>query len=105
MFDVALAQFLFFTKCAELVAEDHSGGIIALNRLEGKQASYNPGVGTEFLDRLASQLKIGKNAACRRAIERILDIIKKNHEDGQYQSPTEAERDFRQLVEREENGK
>ena len=56
---------------------------------------------TEFLDRLASQLKIGKDPASRRAIERILDVIKKSYENGQYQSPTEAERDFRQLVEGE----
>jgi len=60
---------------------------------------------TEFLDRLASQLKIGKEPASRRAIERILDVIKKSYENGQYQSPTEAERDFRQLVERKKNGK
>ena len=60
---------------------------------------------TEFLDRLASQLKIGKDPASRRAIERILDVIKKSYENAQYQSPTEAERDFRQLVERKENGK
>jgi hypothetical protein len=60
---------------------------------------------TEFLDRLASQLKIGKDPASRRAIERILDVIKKGYENGQYQSPIEAERDFRQLVEREENPK
>jgi len=30
---------------------------------------------TEFLDRLESQLKIGKEPASRRAIERILDVI------------------------------
>jgi hypothetical protein len=58
----------------------------------------------EFLDRLASQLKIGKSAAGRRAIERILGTIKKNYESGRYQSTTEAERDFRQMIEREENG-
>jgi hypothetical protein len=62
-------------------------------------------VSTQFLDRLASQLKIGKDAACRRAIERILDVIKQSYENGQYQNATEAERDFRQLVERDENGK
>ena len=56
---------------------------------------------TEFLDRLASQLKIGKDPASRRAVERILDVIKKSYADGKYQSPVEAERDFRQLVERE----
>lgn len=58
---------------------------------------------TEFLDRLASQLKIGKDPASRRAIERILDIIKKGYENGQYQSSVEAERDFRQLVVRDED--
>jgi hypothetical protein len=62
-------------------------------------------VNTEFLDRLASQLKIGKSAAGRRAIERILDAVKKDYESGKYQSPADAERDFRQVVEREENDK
>jgi hypothetical protein len=55
-------------------------------------------VSTEFLDRLASHLKIGKDPVSRSAIERILDVIKKSYEDGKYQSPVEAERDFRQLV-------
>jgi hypothetical protein len=55
-------------------------------------------VSTEFLDRLASQLKVGKDAVSRRAIERILDVIKKGYEEGKYESPVEAERDFRQLV-------
>ena len=55
-------------------------------------------VSTEFLDRLASQLKVGKDAPSRRAIERILDVIKNSFEQGKYQSPVEAERDFRQLV-------
>lgn len=59
---------------------------------------------TEFLDRLASQLKIGKDPVSRRAIERILDVIKQNYENGQYENPVEAERDFRRSVEREENG-
>ena len=53
---------------------------------------------TEFLDRLAGQLKVGKDPASRRAIERILDVIKNSYEQGKYQSPTDAERDFRQLV-------
>lgn len=63
-----------------------------------------PIVTTEFLDQLASQLKIGKSAAGRRAVERILDAVKKDYESGQYQSPANAEREFRKLVEREENG-
>ena len=53
---------------------------------------------TEFPDRLASQLKIGKGPASRRAIERILDITKTSYENGQYENPVEAERDFRRLV-------
>jgi hypothetical protein len=59
-------------------------------------------VSTEFLDRLASQLKLGKDAVSRRAIERILDVIKNSYETGKYPSPVEAERDFRQLVDDEE---
>jgi len=55
-------------------------------------------VSTEFLDHLASQLKVGKDPANRRAIERISGMIKQSYEDGKYQSPVEAERDFRQLV-------
>jgi hypothetical protein len=55
-------------------------------------------VSTEFLDRLASQLKIGKDPASRRAIERILEGIKKAYESGQYESSVEAERDFRRTV-------
>ncbi len=53
----------------------------------------------EFLDRLASQLKIGKDPVSRRAIERILEVIKNSYENGMYESTTEAERDFRELVE------
>ena len=53
---------------------------------------------TEFLDRSASQLKIGKDLASRRAIERILDAIKNSYEQGKYQSPVQPERDFRELV-------
>jgi hypothetical protein len=53
---------------------------------------------TEFLDRLATELKIGKSAACRRAIQRILDRMKQHYESGQYRSTTEAENEFRRLV-------
>ena len=48
--------------------------------------------------RLASQLKVGKDPASRRAIQRILEVIKNSYETGRYESPVEAERDFRQLV-------
>jgi hypothetical protein len=52
----------------------------------------------DFLDRLASQLRVNKTAACRRAIQRILSIIKNNYETGKYSNYTEAENDFRELV-------
>ncbi len=78
--------------------------LAGLSRKDG-ESGYNPTVSTEFLDRLASQLKIGKSAAGRRAVERILDVIKKDYERGKYQSPADAEREFRRVVEREETGK
>ena len=56
---------------------------------------------TGFLDRLANQLKVNKSATCRRAIQRILVRIKEHCESGQYKSTTEAENEFRRLVELE----
>jgi len=67
--------------------------------------SYNLCVSTDFLDRLASQLRANKSAACRRAIQRILAVMKKNFEDGKYKNDVEAEADFRQLVDRDEGCK
>ena len=58
-----------------------------------------------FLDHLASQLKANKSAACRRAIQRILGVIKNNYETGKYSNYTEAETDFRSLVEGDVNCK
>jgi hypothetical protein len=54
---------------------------------------------TGFLDRLANQLKANKSATCRRAIQRILVRIKEHCERGEYRSTTEAESEFRRLVE------
>ncbi len=54
---------------------------------------------TDFLDRLASQLRVNKSATCRRAIQRILVRMKEHCESGQYQSTTDAENEFRRLVE------
>jgi hypothetical protein len=56
---------------------------------------------TEYLDQLARQLKIDKNAACRRAIERILAMIRNRYDEGAYESHTAAELDFRKLVEKQ----
>jgi predicted transcriptional regulator len=55
-----------------------------------------------FLDQLATQLRNNKTAACRRAIQRILDVVKKEYKRGKYGSHTEAENEFRRLVEHEE---
>ena len=60
---------------------------------------------TDFLERLASQLKVNKSAACRRAIQLILAVVKKTFEDGKYKNAVEAEADFRQLVNRDEGCK
>jgi hypothetical protein len=54
---------------------------------------------TEFRDRLASRLKIGKDAPHRRAIERVLGEVKTRYENGQCGSPPDAEREFRGRVE------
>ena len=57
---------------------------------------------TGFLDKLASELKIGRHAAYRHAVQRALEIVKKNFESGQYRSTTEAEFVLRKLVEQEQ---
>lgn len=54
---------------------------------------------TDFLDRLANQLMANKTATCRRAIQRILVRMKEHCETGQYKSTTDAENEFRRLVE------
>ncbi len=68
-------------------------------------SSYNLCVSTDFLERLANQLRANKSAACRRAIQRILAVVKKNFEDGKYKNDVEAEADFHQLVNRDEGCK
>ena len=51
-----------------------------------------------LLDFLAKQVSTGKTPACRRAILRILAVVKANYETGEYESQTEAEDAFRRLV-------
>jgi hypothetical protein len=59
-----------------------------------------PGIpATDFLDRLASELKIGRHAAYRHAVQRTLETVRKNYESGEYRSTTEAELMLRKLVE------
>ncbi len=55
------------------------------------------------LDCLAIQLKAGRIAACRRVVQRILAVIKRNYGDGKYESRTEVENKFGKLVECEES--
>jgi hypothetical protein len=56
---------------------------------------------TRFLDQLAQQLLKGKSPACRRAIGRLLTGMKERCECDEYESQSEVERAFRELVEME----
>lgn len=56
---------------------------------------------TAFLDQLASELKIGRDSAYRRAVQRTLVTVKKNYESGLYQSTTEAQLMLRKLADKE----
>jgi hypothetical protein len=58
---------------------------------------------TGFLDKLASELKIGRHADYRHAVQRVLETVRKNYESGQYRSTTEAEYMLRKLVEQDQN--
>ena len=65
-----------------------------------------PGIpATGFLDRLACELKIGRHAAYRHAVQRALETVKKNYISGEYHSTTEAELMLRKLVEADDNCK
>ena len=65
-----------------------------------------PGIpATGFLDRLASELKIGRHAAYRHAVQRALETVEKNYVSGEYHSTTEAELMLRKLVEADDNCK
>jgi hypothetical protein len=55
---------------------------------------------TEFLSRLASQLKLNKQPAQRRAVEKLLQDVSEKYEDGRYANRCDAERDFRDLVDK-----
>jgi hypothetical protein len=53
---------------------------------------------TEFLSRLASQLKLDKQPAGRRAVEKLLHVVAEKYEVGLYANRCDAERDLRALV-------
>jgi hypothetical protein len=74
--------------------------VSACQRLRAENLSlYTSGVrDTQFLERLAQVLKAGRNAACQRAIGRLLASMKKRYEHGEYESPSQAEFAFRRLV-------
>ena len=57
---------------------------------------------TGFLDKLASELKIGRHSAYRHAVQRVLETVRKSYESGLYRSTTEAEYMLRKLVEQEQ---
>jgi hypothetical protein len=44
---------------------------------------------------------MNKTPSCRRAINRILEDMKKRYKDGKYSTPMAAESDFREFVERD----
>jgi hypothetical protein len=63
--------------------------------------SYNRKMNTEFLDRLAEQLKRNKSAVCRRAITWIHTDMKERCKRDEFLSQSEGECIFRELVESE----
>ena len=55
---------------------------------------------TEFLSRLAAQLKLNKQPAERRAVDKLLNQVTEKFEDGRYANRCDAERDLRDLVDK-----
>ena len=55
---------------------------------------------TEFLSRLAAQLKLNKQPAERRAVDKLLNEVSDKFEEGRYANRCDAERDFRDQVEK-----
>ena len=53
---------------------------------------------SEFLSRLASQLKLNKRPAQRRAVDKLLRMVEEKFDLGTYASPCDAERELRTLV-------
>jgi hypothetical protein len=69
--------------------------------MRGKSVGWAIVMGTEHLDQLARQLKANKTPACRRAINRILEDLKKRCETGEFATPMDAEAAFRKFVDDE----
>ena len=96
---VALASLAGFALAGSHLAASDALVYPIVGLLTGASTSI---VGAGFLDRLATQLRVNKSSACRRAIQRILAVVKENVEADKYKSPVEAESDFRELVDRED---
>ncbi len=54
---------------------------------------------SQFLTELAGQLRNGKNATCRRAIQQALSLVTAKFEAGKYAGTLEAESELRGLIE------
>jgi hypothetical protein len=55
---------------------------------------------TEFLSRLAAQLKLNKQPAERRAVDKLMNQVADKFQDGRYANRCDAERDLRDLVDK-----
>jgi hypothetical protein len=55
---------------------------------------------TEFLSRLAAQLKLNKQPAERRAVDKLLNQVSDKFQDGRYANRCDAERDLRDQVDK-----
>ena len=55
---------------------------------------------TEFLSRLAAQLKLNKQPAERRAVDKLMNQVAEKFQDGRYANRCDAERDLRDLVDK-----
>jgi hypothetical protein len=55
---------------------------------------------TEFLSRLATQLKLNKQPAERRTVDKLMNEVADKFEEGRYANRCDAERDLRDQVEK-----
>ena len=55
---------------------------------------------TDFLSRLAAQLKLNKQPAERRAVDKLMNEVTAKYEEGRYANRCDAERDLRDLVDK-----
>lgn len=58
---------------------------------------------TEFLKTMANQLKTDEDIANWSRIDRVLNAVRRNYENGQYKDPSDAEQAFKRMMEKQEN--